>query len=80
MEKKLKERGLALGICCHPYDICTELIAREFGVIITDASGNSVNAILDVEPDVDWVGYANPLIQAQIEPLLQASLRKRNLL
>lgn len=80
MEKKLNERGLALGICCHPYDICTELIAREFGVIITDASGNPVNAILSVEPDVDWVGYANPFIREQIEPLLQASLRKRNLL
>lgn len=80
MEKKLNERGLALGICCHPYDICTELIAREFGVIITNASGNPVNAILSVEPDVDWVGYANQAIQKQIEPLLQASLRKRNLL
>jgi fructose-1,6-bisphosphatase/inositol monophosphatase family enzyme len=80
MEKKLNERGLALGICCHPYDICTELIAREAGVIITDAAGNPVNAPLAVEPDVDWVGYANPLIRAQIEPLLQASLRKRNLL
>jgi fructose-1,6-bisphosphatase/inositol monophosphatase family enzyme len=80
MEKKLNERGLALGICCHPYDICTELIARESGVIITDAAGNPVNARLAVEPDVDWVGYANPGIRAQIEPLLQASLRKKNLL
>jgi len=80
MEKKLNERGLFLGICCHPYDICTELIAREAGVIITDTSGNPVNAILSVEPDVDWVGYANPAIRAQIEPLLQSSLQKRGLL
>jgi fructose-1,6-bisphosphatase/inositol monophosphatase family enzyme len=80
MEKKLNERGLALGICCHPYDICTELIARESGVIITDARGNPVNARLAVEPDVDWVGYANPLIQKQIEPLLQTSLKNRGLL
>lgn len=80
MEKKLNERGLALGICCHPYDICTELIARESGVIITDVRGNPLNAPLAVEPDVDWVGYANPQIRAQIEPLLQASLRKRGLL
>lgn len=80
MERKLNERGLALGICCHPYDICTELIARESGVIITDAAGNPVNARLAVEPDVDWVGYANPLIRAQIEPLLEASLKKRSLL
>ena len=80
MEKRLNERGLYLGICCHPYDICTELIARESGVIITDASGNPVNAPLAVEPDVDWAGYANAAIRAQIEPLLQASLKKRNLL
>lgn len=80
MEKQLNERGLVLGICCHPYDICTELIARESGVIITDASGNPVNAKLAVEPDVDWVGYANSAIQKQIEPLLKESLRKRNLL
>lgn len=80
MEKKLNERGLFLGICCHPYDICTELIARESGVIITDANGNPINAKLSVEPDVDWVGYANSAIQKQIEPLLKASLEKRNLL
>jgi hypothetical protein len=80
LEKKLNERGLALGICCHPYDVCTELIARELGVIVTDARGNPVNSRLAVEPDVDWVGYANPAIQAQIEPLLHASLKNRNLI
>src|SRR5207237_7391106 len=24
MEESLKSRGRALGICCHPYDLCTE--------------------------------------------------------
>ena len=28
-ERLLNARGLVLGICCHPYDICTELIDRE---------------------------------------------------
>src|SRR6185503_7687011 len=28
MEGLLAGRGQALGICCHPYDLCTELIAR----------------------------------------------------
>src|SRR5262249_3995610 len=27
------------GLCCHPYDICTALIAAERGVILTDARG-----------------------------------------
>lgn len=80
LERKLNERGLVLGICCHPYDICTELIAREAGVIVTNANGNRLDARLAVEPDVAWAGYANQQIREQIEPLLQASLRKRNLL
>ncbi len=80
LEKSLNARGLALGICCHPYDICTELIARELGVIVTDARGGAVNHILAVEPDVAWAGYANQAIRRQIEPLLLASLEKRDLL
>jgi len=80
LEQFLAQRGLALGICSHPYDVCTELIARELGVIITDVQGHPLSAPLDIESNVDWVGYANPHIQAQIEPLLQAALRKRQLL
>jgi len=80
MEAVLKKRGLALGICCHPYDICTELIARELGVIVTNPLGQPINATLSVEPDVAWVGYANRNIRSQIEPLLHAALRKRGLI
>jgi hypothetical protein len=29
---------------------------------------------------VDWIGYANKQIQAQVEPLLQAALQSRGLL
>jgi len=80
MNKVLAQRGLALGICCHPYDVSTELIAREAGVIITDAKGNQLNSELSVKPDVTWVGYANEHVRAQIEPLLQAALKKRGLI
>lgn len=76
----MAERGLPLGICCHPYDLCTELIARELGVIVTDGGGGPLHAPLIVEPDLAWVGYASKHIRAQIEPLLQAALRKRGLL
>jgi fructose-1,6-bisphosphatase/inositol monophosphatase family enzyme len=80
MEVRLRERGLALGICCHPYDLCTELIAREAGVIVTDLDGGPLTARLAVEPDVAWVGYANEDVRAQIEPLLRAALSRRGLL
>lgn len=80
MEEIMRRRGLPLGICCHPYDLCTELIAREMGVIVTDTAGGALRARLAVEPDVGWAGYANAAVRAQIEPLLQAALRKRGLL
>ena len=80
MERLLAARGLALGICCHPYDLCTELIARELGVIVTDVHGGPVRAPLAVEPDVAWAGYANAAIRDQIAPLLHKALQRRGLL
>lgn len=75
-----RERGLPKLLCCHPYDLCTELIAREAGVIVTRVDGGPLDARLAVEPDVSWVGYANERIRATIEPLLQAALVNRGLL
>jgi hypothetical protein len=80
LEKMLALRGLRLGICCHPYDLATELVAREAGVIVTDENGGPLEAPLDVETDVAWVGYANRRICDQVEPHLQAALRRRGLL
>lgn len=80
MQKKLQERGLPPGLCCHPYDLCTELIAREAGVIVTDHRGGALRARLAVEPDVAWTGYANAELRELIEPLLRKALIRRNLL
>lgn len=73
----LAGRGLPPALCCHPYDVCTALIAEESGVIVTDPFGRPLDAPLDVESDVAWVGYANAQIRRQIEPLLQQALRDR---
>jgi fructose-1,6-bisphosphatase/inositol monophosphatase family enzyme len=67
-------------LCCHPYDICTELIARELGVIVTDQRGQPLSAMLSVQPNVAWVGYANAQIRRLVEPALQHALRSRGLL
>jgi fructose-1,6-bisphosphatase/inositol monophosphatase family enzyme len=68
---------LGRGLCCHPYDLCTALIAEEHGVIITDASGHPLNAPLDVSSNVAWAGYANESIRRQVEPPLQRALQRR---
>jgi fructose-1,6-bisphosphatase/inositol monophosphatase family enzyme len=80
MARLWSERRMPLGLCCHPYDICTALIAEELGVIIRDAMGGPLDYPLDVESNVTWVGYANVSLVLAIEPLLQRALRERRLI
>ena len=68
------------GLCCHPYDLCAALIARQAGVIVTDAHGKPLDAPLDLATDVAWVGYANEDLRRAIEPALQGALRRRGFL
>jgi fructose-1,6-bisphosphatase/inositol monophosphatase family enzyme len=75
-----ESRGSPLGICAHPYDLATELIARELGVIVTDERGQPLSCPLDVQANVTWVGYANEAIRRQMEPLLRQALDRRGLL
>lgn len=61
-------------LCAHPYDMCTELIARAAGVVVTGPLGEPLDAPLDVHHSVGWVGYANETLRRQIEPVLQRLL------
>jgi hypothetical protein len=44
---------------------------------VTDPRGARLDAPLNVDAEVAWVGYANARIRAQIEPLLQQEIRAR---
>jgi len=76
LEKALAERGTAAGISCHPYDICTALIAQEAGVIVTDPMGQPLVAPLDTTHPIAWSGYANSSLRDQIAPVLQRLLQE----
>lgn len=80
--RPLVERHRAGGaaLCCHPYDLCTALIARELGVRVTDERGAALDAPLDTVANVSWVGYANEALRRSIEPHFQAALTRRGLL
>jgi len=78
--KMLAKKGKKAGHVCHPYDICTMLIGREAGVIITSIEGNEVDAPFDLIYPVEWIGYANTKIQKQVEPVLQQLFKKHNLI
>ncbi|MCL6650089.1 MAG: inositol monophosphatase [Chloroflexi bacterium] len=60
----------ARRLCAHPYDLCTELVAREAGVIVTDDRGRPLSAPLNLQADVAWIGYANTALKSRIEPVL----------
>jgi fructose-1,6-bisphosphatase/inositol monophosphatase family enzyme len=65
------------GLCCHPYDCATLLIAEEAGVFITDAQGHPLDGPLDCTSGLSWVGYANARLKEQIQPLLREFLQPR---
>jgi len=68
----LKQRAFACRLCCHPHDVCTELIAREAGALITSEKGDRLQAPLNVEAEVCWTGYASADLQFLVEPLLHS--------
>jgi hypothetical protein len=47
---------------------------------VTNEFGQPHKAPLNVDADVAWIGYANESIREQVEPHLQAALKKRGLL
>jgi hypothetical protein len=72
----LASRGLPRPLCCHPYDLCTALVAEELGVRLADVSGAVLDAPFDLDADVSWVAYANDRLRAREVQLLEQRLRR----
>lgn len=79
IDAQMRAQGQIFGLCGHPYDLCTELIAREAGIIVTDERGERLSAPLDVTTSMTWIGYANQAIQQQVAPILHDIMRQRGL-
>jgi len=65
------------GLCCHPYDCATWLVAEEAGVILTNGLGQPLDGPLDVTTGMSWAAFANPALQRAIEPVLTRYLTER---
>lgn len=61
----------AAALCCHPYDICTALIAQEAGCLVESPTGGALRAPLDTTTPVAWMGYANPTLARLVRPVLR---------
>ncbi len=66
--------GLRTALTCHPYDICTALIAQELGCVVTAPDGKPLRAPLDTTSAVAWTGYANKELARKIGPKLRRIL------
>jgi len=75
----LARQGKRIGHTAHPYDLCTILIAKEAGIIITNELGGELNAKMHTTIPVGWIGYANVHIQQEVEKTLQMLLKKHGL-
>jgi fructose-1,6-bisphosphatase/inositol monophosphatase family enzyme len=69
--------GVKAPLCCHPYDACTALIAREAGVEVTDGRGQPLDAPLDTTTGLSWIGYANRALRVAVEPVLLGLMARR---
>lgn len=76
----LRKQGQSGGHVCHPYDICTVLIAWEEGLELSDAYGQSFDAPFNLHAPVDWIAYANASIRKQVEPVLLDLLKEYQLI
>ncbi|HEX8523395.1 MAG TPA: hypothetical protein VF669_14165 [Tepidisphaeraceae bacterium] len=63
------------GLCCHPYDCATMLIAEEAGIILTDGLGKALDGPLDTTTGLSWAGFANRALHDNIQPLLTRFLK-----
>jgi hypothetical protein len=72
-------QGQPEGLCCHPYDCATWLVAEEAGVILTDGLGRPLDGPLDVTTGLSWAAYANTALRGSIEPLVSAFFADRGI-
>lgn len=65
------------GLCVHPYDVATWLIAEEAGIVLTNGLGQPLDGPLDVTTGLSWAGYANKSLHDKIQPILTEFFRRQ---
>ncbi len=73
-------QGDSIALCVRPYDLCTELTAREAGCVILSPDGSPLRAPLDTKTNMSWVGYSNQRLAALVQPVLERILRSHGVL
>ena len=70
LEHQSPARTVVRGLECHPYDVAGALVARQAGVVITDAFGRPLQSPYDVHAGIHWCGFANEALAKSIQPII----------
>jgi len=76
----LRALGLEATLVCHPYDICTEMLAREAGCIVEHPLRGAVAGPMNTTYPVCWVAYANATLADEVRPVLRELVEEIRLL
>ena len=76
----LRALGLEETLVCHPYDICTEMLAREAGCVVEHPLNGPVSGPMDTTYAVCWVAYANEELANIVRPVLRELVKEVKLL
>ena len=63
------------SLCCHPYDLCTILIAKEAGAVICNTNCDTLKYPLDTSTNCNWIGFANSVLYSKYKDQLLESIQ-----
>lgn len=67
--------GQKPGLCAHPYDLASMLVAQEAGVHLTNGRGAALDGPLDVHTSISWAACANAELGRKIVSLIAEFFR-----
>jgi hypothetical protein len=68
--------GIESALCCHPYDVSSNLVLTELGIPVEKPFGGPLDAPLDTTSPVAWVAFANRDLADWIRPVFQHVLKE----
>ena len=59
LNTRWRRQNKTTGLCAHPYDLCSWLIAHEAGVVIVAMNGKPFHGTASAAAEIGWLGFEN---------------------
>lgn len=71
-----RKHGFDDSLTCHPYDLCTALVARAAGAIVETPDSATLDYPLDTTSSISWIVYANENLASHMRPVVKKLIQK----